>query len=323
MKNLTANDLAIICPTKDNPEKITNLLENISTYTVKPNKIIIANGGKTLFNILKPFSKKLNLAELSCPEAGQVLQRNYALAHLDKSIKLIAYLDDDILLENDAIEKMLAFWNKQADAEKTELAGVSFNLVNAPLPTESLLRCIFFLNNKNRGHVLNSGYAVPFVPALQPSQTSWLIGGATVWSHEILIEHPHPINFPTKWAVCEDLIYSYPLSHDYRLMIAADATAYHIDRYNEMTFEQGRFYGLSGTIMRYHFVRQHPELKVWAFIWMTLGIILGNLARGWSGNPRHLGLFFGCSEGLARTILCSAFRQDSVGIAKMLNRMKS
>ena len=63
-------------------------------------------------------------------------------------------------------------------------------------------------------------------------------------------------------------------------MVAAQAISYHNETYNEMSFQRGKFYGLSSAIMRYHFVRLNPELKTWAYIWMTLGIIIGNLVRG-------------------------------------------
>ena len=56
--------------------------------------------------------------------------------------------------------------------------------------------------------------------------------------------------------------------------------------------------------MRYHFVRQNPDLKTWAYVWMTIGIIIGNLGRGLFGSPRHLGLCFGGIEGL-RAIVCA------------------
>ena len=149
-------------------------------------------------------------------------------------------------------------------------------------------------------------------------QTSWLLGGATAWSRDIIEKHQHPINFRTRWAVCEDLIYSYPLSRKYRLMVAADANAYHNETYSEMSFRQGIFYGLSGAIMRYHFVRQNPDLKTLAYIWMTIGVIIGNLGRGLFGSPRHLGLCFGGVEGLVRAIVCSLINGDSTGLAKAL-----
>ena len=105
----------------------------------------------------------------------------------------------------------------------------------------------FFLQTKPAGHVSIAGYAAPFTPTEANMQTSWLLGGATAWSRDIIEKHQHPINFPTRWAVCEDLIYSYPLGRKYRLMVAADANAYHNETYSKMSFRQGIFYGVSGS----------------------------------------------------------------------------
>ena len=85
-----------------------------------------------------------------------------------------------------------------------------------------------------------------------------------------------------------------------------------------MSFRQGMFYGLSGAIMRYHFVRQNPDLNIWAYMWMTIGVIMGNLVQGLFGSPRHLGLCFGGIEGLFRAIACSLVNGDSTGLAKAL-----
>ena len=233
------------------------------------------------------------------------------------------HLDDDNTLDHDSLEKMIIFWNGESQKSAPPLAGASFNIKDAPVHRSSGLRNLFFLQTKPAGHVTMAGYAVPFTPTKTNMQTSWLLGGSTAWSRDVIEKHRHPINFPTRWAVCEDLIYSYPLSHKYRLMVAADAIAYHNETYSKMSFQKGLFYGVSGAIMRYHFIRQNPDLKLWAYIWMTIGIIIANLGRGLFGSPRHLGLCIGGIEGLVRAIVCSLANQDSTCLAKALNKKSS
>ena len=101
-------------------------------------------------------------------------------------------------------------------------------------------------------------------------------------------------------------------------MVASDAIAYHNETYSNISFQQGIFYGASGAIMRYHFVRQNPDLKIWAYIWMTIGVIIGNLGHGLFGSPRHLGLCIGGIDGLVRAIVCSLANGDSTSLAKSL-----
>ena len=262
MTPITAQNVAIICPTKNQPDKVLRLLESIVQLDEKPHQLIIADGGHNLEPILTAFIEQLNLTCLYCPEAGQILQRNYAHKYLDKNIQLVLHLDDDITLDHDSLRKMIMFWNEESQKSALPLAGVSFNIKDLPELQPSALRKLFFLQTKPAGHVSIAGYAAPFTPTETNMQTSWLLGGATAWSRDIIEKHQHPINFPTRWAVCEDLIYSYPLGRKYRLMVAADANAYHNETYGKMSFRQGIFYGMSGTIMRYHFVRQNPDLKI-------------------------------------------------------------
>ena len=281
-----------------------------------PQQIIIADGGHNLKPLLTTFAAQLNLICLYCPEIGQIMQRNHAHTYLDKSIKLVLHLDDDTTLEPDAISEMISFWNEESKKSAPPLAGISFNVQDLPKVKPSALRKLFFLNSEPAGHVSKAGYAAPFAPTENNLRTSWLLG-ATAWSREVLKKHPHPINFPTRWAVCEDLIYSYQLKNKYRLMVAARARSYHNETYDKMSFQQGIFYGVSGTIMRYHFVRLNPELRVLPFLWMTLGVIIGNLGRGIFGSPRHIGLSFGGMEGFYRVLVCSLAKGDSNALAEL------
>ena len=318
MTPINAQNVAIICPTKNRPDKVLRLLESIVQIDDKPRQVIIADGAHDLEPLLSKFTKQINLIYLYCPEAGQILQRNYAHKYLDKKIQLVLHLDDDITLDHDSLRKMIMFWIEESQKSHLPLAGASFNIKDVPELRSSILRNLFFLQTKPAGHVSIAGYAAPLKPTETNMQTSWLLGGATAWSRDIIEKHQHPINFPTRWAVCEDLIYSYPLGRKYRLMVAADANAYHNETYGKMSFKQGIFYGVSGAIMRYHFVRQNPDLNIWAYKWMTIGIIIGNLSRGLFGSPRHLGLCIGGIEGLVRATLCSIANRDSTGLARAL-----
>ena len=318
MTPITAHNVAIVCPTKNQPDKVLRLLGSIAQLDDSPHQVIIADGGHNLEPILTTFSERLNLICLYCPEVGQILQRNHAHKYLDKKIQLVLHLDDDITLDHDSLRKMIMFWNKESQKTALPLAGASFNITDAQKLKSSVFRKLFFLHTKPAGQVSIAGYAAPFTPTKSNMQTSWLLGGATAWSRDVIEKHQHPINYPTRWAICEDLIYSYPLSYKYRLMVVADAKAYHNENYTKMSFRQGVFYGLSSTIMRYFFVCQNPDLKTWAYIWMTIGVIVGNLGKGLTGNERHLGLCLGGIIGLLRALTCSLINGDRTKLAKSL-----
>lgn len=316
---ITENQVAIICPTKDQPQKVERLLHNICNLKSSPGQIIIADGGHNLKPLVDQFAKALNLTCLYCPEPGQVLQRSHARAYLSDDIRIVLHVDDDNTFEPDALSKLLEFWNLTSNSEGDRpLAGVSFNVVDLPIKMNSLFRRIAFVGTDPPGSLSLGGYARPFSPTDRNTETSWLLGGSTAWSRDILENCPHPIDFSTKWAVCEDLIYSYHVGKNYRLKVAKAAVAYHNETYQDFTFRKGIFYGVSSSVMRYFFVAINPEFNKLAFLWMTFCIALGHLGRAMLGNRKHAGLFFGTVLGLAKICLSAMLNEPPKRLAQNL-----
>lgn len=317
-KPYTSDELAVVCPTKDQPNKVEMLLQSLAESNVKPAQIIIAYRGHDLKHVTKPFKKKLNCMCLHCPQPGQILQRSYAHKHLQPNIRLIAHLDDDILLDQNALGQMLDFWNTHDHQEDKPLAGVSFNLTNSPYLGNHWLRKLFFLQTCPKGLVSIAGYASPYCPASETHDTEWLLGGATAWSRDVLDEFNHPIKFPTRWAVCEDLMYSFPLRKTHKMKVFHEAKVQHNDTYNLMSFKQGIFHGASSVIMRYHFVQQNKNLSFFAFVWMSLGVLAGNFLIGITGSWRNLGFFFGGISGLTQVVVNYGSSRESEKLASKL-----
>jgi len=297
-QTINAAQIAIICATKDRPDKIRNLLESVARLESQPGQILIADGGHNLKPLVKEFAGRINVSCLYCPEPGQILQRNYARGYLAQNIQLVAHVDDDITFEPDAFQEILLFWDKQSKNIDGTIAGVSFNVADMAPPPSSVFRKIFFMSPQPAGTVACSGYARQFLPATHDLSVDWLVGGVTLWSRDVLCANPHPLSFRTRWAVCEDLLFSYPLRHSHKMFVCSKAIAYHNEEYGEMGFDISVFYGVSSVVMRYHFVARHKELSHLAFTWMTIGIILGHSFAGVCGSRRGMGLAFGMLRGL-------------------------
>ena len=90
------SQVAVICPTKDQPDKVKRLLTCLAQSSIKPGQVLIADGGHNLKPVIKEFENSLNLACLYCPESGHVLQRDYAHTKLASKIKLVIHFDDDV-----------------------------------------------------------------------------------------------------------------------------------------------------------------------------------------------------------------------------------
>jgi glycosyltransferase involved in cell wall biosynthesis len=62
--------------------------------------------------------------EYSTASPGQIRQRNLGLVHMDERTPLIGFLDDDLILEPDALERMIEFWNR-AEPDTAGVASTS------------------------------------------------------------------------------------------------------------------------------------------------------------------------------------------------------
>lgn len=87
LPDITPDQIAVICPTKDQPEKVKRLLTCLAASTIKPGQVLIADGGHNLRPVIKVYKDYLNLTCLYCPKVGQVLQRSYAHSKFLSKIK--------------------------------------------------------------------------------------------------------------------------------------------------------------------------------------------------------------------------------------------
>ena len=164
MTDLNFSNIAIICPTKNRPQKVKRLLNCLQNCTDKPGQVIIADGGHNLNDLIRPFEKHFNVDCVFCPQPGQVLQRSFAQTKLIGQIELVVHLDDDITFGTDFFKKILENWNREAKVKGKVLAGMSFNIVDLPKFKSSILHNLFFLNTDCPGSVSTAGYAAPFAP---------------------------------------------------------------------------------------------------------------------------------------------------------------
>lgn len=292
-KTYTGHDVAFIIPTKDRPEKVKNVLESIASQTMSCGRLIVVDGGQSVKDICMGFVDRLPVEYYECDPPGQIRQRNMGIRLLDERTRLVGSLDDDIVLEPDALEKMLAFWNRT----EPETAGVSFNIENNPPYRHSWMRAVIGMSSPQQGQVLRSGYNVAISPVDIDLKVQWLCGGATVWRKEILKNFPHKEIY-SRWAICEDVIFSYPIGKKFSLYVCADAKVRHEHVYDHRSKMKYRYYGRTVTLWRLYFVESHAELSRIFFLWMLLGQITGRCILGiLSFRIRHIQYAIGQIEG--------------------------
>ena len=107
-----STDIAFIVSTKNRPSQIEKLFESLSRQTQACGRIVVVDGGTSIKNIFYGFQGCLEIDYIQCPIPGQIRQRNMGIAALGTKYRLVGFIDDDLVLEPDALEKLVKFWNQ-------------------------------------------------------------------------------------------------------------------------------------------------------------------------------------------------------------------
>lgn len=299
--------IAFIVPTRNRPDLLKKLLRSIQDQTVKPHQVILVDGSdESIEPEIKQFlSSSVSYIRVVPPSLTK--QRNEGLKALNEDITLVGYLDDDIVLERDAVETMLRFWEQCSE----DVGGSSFNITNnictetpiLPRTLDKLFRQILgklSCLDGEQGKVLRSGKNTSVSPVLKDISAEWLCGGATVWRIQILEDFRFDEWF-AGWAYYEDIDFSFRVAQKYKLIVLFDARVQHFPPpFNPMKYYS---FGKMNTIYRYYFVKKHAQLSILIFYWSALAEILINILSSIKRlNVRGIRLASGNITGLLHII---------------------
>lgn len=256
-KTYGSKDITFIVPTKDRPHKLKDLLASLAGQTVPVGRVIVIDGGKSVKDVVMEFAGVLSAEHHVCDPPGQIRQKKMGIGLLDEQTPLVGFLDDDIVMEPDALENMIKLWNN------TELntAGIGFNIVNTPDP--GFIKFLSKLSPGRRvpGRVLPSGINTSFQNISSGVRTQWLGGGYTVWKKNVLDEFSQE-DLKTRWAIGEDVRFSYPVGKKFPLHVCREARVRHEHVYDQTTGNNVHIYqGKKQALAVFYFVRSHPELS--------------------------------------------------------------
>jgi glycosyltransferase involved in cell wall biosynthesis len=215
--SFVSTDLAIIIPTKDRPKEVRRLLKSILELDCKVGRIIIIASGQDIQDEVMPFVDCIPI-KYFFGEPGQIKQRNKGISLLDNSTKLVATIDDEVVFQNDSVSEMIKFWN----SIEPETAGVGFNIINQQGHDYNWLKWRLGLSVPSPGKVMRSGKSTSIINVRTNIKTEWLNGGATVWQQKVLERNKNK-EILSRWATCEDLIFSYPIGKRYPLYICKNS----------------------------------------------------------------------------------------------------
>jgi glycosyltransferase involved in cell wall biosynthesis len=294
-----ADSLALVVPTKDRPREVRRLLESVRAQDIVPARVVVVDAGDGSLAPVASEFVDLDVSYLRAPRPGLTRQKNLGVLHAGEDVDLIAFIDDDIVLEAGALGAMLAFWREAGP----EVGGASFNIVNAA-PARSrmvprLLR-LFRMSADSYGTVLRSGFNTPITNTPATRFTEWLNGGSTVWRREILREHRFAEWFPGS-GLCEDVWFSRRIHPRYRMAVVAPARVRHQEVGRSIRGEFGA--GRAQVLNRLYVVRSDARLSMWQCLYALTGQLVLNLALGVATRDRGLLLrAAGNVSGFARAL---------------------
>lgn len=212
--------MAFVVPTKDRPAELRVLLNSVKRQTLKPTQLIVVDGSNPDIRFVLDEFPELNIDYVRVFPPSLSEQRNVGMRYLRDDITLAGYLDDDIELESNAIEEMLAFWERSP----ADLGGAAFNITNTPKPNAAKVRFRqwFGLDCVQPGKVLPSGFTSTLIWQQSDIEPDWLCGGATVWRREIVNQYSYDEWFQGT-GYLEDLDFSFNVRGKYRLALVERA----------------------------------------------------------------------------------------------------
>jgi len=168
------------------------------------------------------------------------------------------------------------------------------------------------------GCVLSSGYNSAIHNISSPIRTQWLGGGYTVWKRKIIENFPQD-NLNTRWAIGEDLRFSYPIGKKFPLYVCAAAKARHEHVYDQYAKKNiDRYIGRKTSLAFFYFVELHQELSRPACLWMLIGSALVQFIYGCvTFKPKLVSFALGKAEAI---LICL---KSMVGLSNLLNELEN
>jgi len=297
---MSLSQMAFVVATKDRPEDLRTMLRSMADQSHRPDQVVIVDSSAAPVQSVAEEFGGLNVKYIHVDQPSASGQRNTGIRAVDEGMDLIAFLDDDAVLEAGSLEAMLDFWQ----AAPAEMGGAAFNWLNFEptaggwLKRSALCRCLG-LYSPVKGQVMPSGWQTMAGVVSETMMVQWLPSGASVWRKEIFKKFSFD-EFFDGYSYLEDLDFSYSVGRIYKLAVVAGAGFSH---YPSPSGRSGMVrFGKVEVRNRLYFVRKHglsvPRCYLGLMIRMLM-TLAGAFSRRWRQN---LGRAWGNVLGLLQSI---------------------
>lgn len=286
-------EFCVLIPTRNRPREVEALLTSIGASRVKPSQVILVSSGENISNTVDKFVDKLAITYIHSETPGQINQKKLGLSVVNSSVNWVVFLDDDLLVSPDAFEKAFECVRGYDSVYGKRLGGVGFGLPATSRFKEhgrasQILARLFGINNQPAGVVLSNGHATSYLEQQEPTETQWL-NGASMWRVEAISNYgSHGIS--SKYAACEDLIFSYPIGKKY-LLVYCPSAKIEFQKSEKTDFENPAIY-VSALYWRYFFILKHKEFSIFRFNLAQLGRLIFGIVQNRGRRIKFISVCF-------------------------------
>lgn len=268
---MTHPDFTILIATKDRPDSLRKLLRSVAQSTIKPKSLIVISSGRPINEVIAEFKEALDIDYFHSEVTGQVNQKKIGITRVRKEIPWVLFLDDDLFLAPNAVEKAFETLAKYHNLDDS-IVGIGLGLtptgrIRKSSQIQNLMGRALRLSSGNPGSVIRSGQGVSYLESPYPIYTQWL-NGASIWRTKCVLDYIKMVP-SSSYAACEDLVFSYQQSKKGKLIFAPDAKVFFQEtESNDYNRSQSI---ISSAAWRYFFVKSNPELSMWQLIYSQVG----------------------------------------------------
>jgi len=277
---LTAHKVGVLIPTRNRPQKVRKLLASLVKSSIQPTQVVVVSSGDEISEVLNEFSSLLNVKYEHSASCGQANQKKIGVNLLEQDLDWVVFLDDDLVVQPNCIENALRDVLDFEILSDNRVTGVGLALppTSRALNSHGVLRWIgraFLISNAKPGVVSKNGHAASYLESRETLPTQWL-NGASMWRR-------NSINFygkdlvSTKYAACEDLIFSYSQFQGSNLIYSPNALITFQE--DEVTNFESSLVFETAALWRLYFVMTNRGFSRTLFLYSQIGRTLFGVVR--------------------------------------------
>jgi glycosyltransferase involved in cell wall biosynthesis len=214
--------VSVVIPTRNRDEDLREVLHSISRQTILPIEVIVVDDSdnlrtKILVERLREefWDKRILLKYMRGKEENRSISAARNLGDKESTGKIVFFMDDDIVIQMDFIEKILKVYEEYPNAVGVQgyIRTPSQHNVTSIL-ANAVNRVLFqTYHEKNRCRVHAAGISFPS-PLTKVITSQWLSGTNSSYKKEVLKDFEWDENLKG-YSLCEDMDISYRIQKRY------------------------------------------------------------------------------------------------------------